>query len=55
MWRNGALSELADLSEILRYLAVKMNWKWEDVEKVRVAKLAEKGGFDKNIILLDAS
>lgn len=53
--RNGAIDELADLQEVIIALAEKQNYTIEQVEKVRVIKRRERGGFDQNIILLEAT
>ena len=52
---NGSLDELADIAEVLSFLTVKMEWTWEDVEKVRKLKFDDKGGFATNTVLLEAS
>ena len=53
--RNGAIDELADIAETLSFLVVKMGWDWAQVEKVRQLKLAERGGFVTNTVLIEAS
>lgn len=46
---NGDIEELADVIEVLE--AIKKLPEYVEVESVRQAKLAERGGFEKQIIL----
>jgi predicted house-cleaning noncanonical NTP pyrophosphatase (MazG superfamily) len=43
--------ELADLAEVLHGLAHQLGQTWDDVEAARVAKRAERGGFEGGIWL----
>lgn len=53
--KNSAINELADMAEVLSFLVVKMGWDWNQVETVRQLKLAERGGFATNTVLIEAS
>lgn len=48
---SHSLEELADLLEVLRAVAKARGWTWEDLEQVRQDKAAERGGFEKKILL----
>ena len=44
-------SELADVLEVLRALAMAHDVKWEDIELQAARKRAERGGFGRRIFL----
>lgn len=44
-------SELADLLEVIEAIKVLKGYSTEDIEIIRLQKLAERGGFTKRIIL----
>ena len=46
---KGASEELADVLEVV--LALKRLPEYVDVENLRIKKLADKGGFEKRIVL----
>lgn len=48
---SRSLEELADLLEVLRAVAKARGWTWEELEQVRQDKAAERGGFEKKILL----
>ncbi|MEV6281919.1 nucleoside triphosphate pyrophosphohydrolase [Kribbella sp. NPDC051770] len=48
--REAALEELADVMEVVRALAVDLGASAEDVERIRVAKAAERGGFAERVV-----
>lgn len=50
---NESKEELADLFEILFALCDKKGWKFGEIEKIRIEKREKRGGFDKNIFLID--
>jgi len=43
--------ELADLLEVLQALLKARNISWEELEKLRLQKHAERGGFDGRVLL----
>ena len=45
------LEELADLLEVLRAVTVARGHTLEDLERVRAKKAAERGGFEKKLLL----
>lgn len=45
--------ELADLLEVIYSIASKYGWNLEEVEKIRADKNKKRGGFEKNIFLID--
>jgi predicted house-cleaning noncanonical NTP pyrophosphatase (MazG superfamily) len=46
-----SMDELADLLEVVDAVINLYSWSREDIEAVKAAKLAERGGFTKRIIL----
>ena len=44
-------AELADLLEVIRALAVSYGCSIEELERIRVEKAKERGGFEKRILL----
>lgn len=48
---SRSLEELADLLEVLRAVAKARGWTWEELERARQDKAAERGGFEKKILL----
>lgn len=51
---SGSSEELADVLEVVYALGALAGHTPEDLEKLRVAKAAERGGFKKQIILEEA-
>ncbi len=45
------LEELADITEVIHALAGAKGYSVEDLERVRVKKREEKGGFEERIVL----
>jgi len=45
--------EMADILEVAYSIIEKSGWKKEEVEKVRLEKNNKRGGFEKNIFLID--
>ena len=45
------IEELADLMEVIRACAVARGYSVEELEQVRAAKAAKRGGFEKKILL----
>ena len=43
--------ELADLVEVMRVVVKARGWTMEELEQVRVDKVAKRGGFEKKILL----
>ncbi len=50
---DGSLEELADLVEVIRTAATARGGSWDELEKLRIAKRDERGGFDGRIFLID--
>ncbi len=45
--------ELADLLEVIYSIASKYGWHLDEIEKIRADKSKKRGGFKKNIFLID--
>ena len=45
------IEELADLLEVIRAAAIARGYSLEELERVRAEKAAERGGFEKRILL----
>ena len=52
---SGSLEEMADLIEALRALIAERGWTEAQLEAVRLAKRAARGGFENRIVLLDVT
>lgn len=50
---SGSVEELADLYEVIRSVAVARGYSTEELEKVRAEKAAQRGGFEKKLLLLE--
>ena len=48
---SKSLEELADLLEVMRAVVQARGWTWEGLEQVRQEKAAQRGGFEKRILL----
>lgn len=48
---SHSLEELADLLEVLRAVVKAHGWTWEELERIRSDKAAQRGGFEKKILL----
>lgn len=48
---SKSLEELADLLEVIRAVAVARGFSLEELERIRLQKAAERGGFEKQIML----
>ena len=48
---SKSLEELADLLEVMRAVVQARGWTWEQLEQVRQEKPAQRGGFEKKILL----
>ena len=48
---SKSLEELADLLEVIRAVAVARGWTWGQLEQIRQEKAAQRGGFEKKILL----
>ena len=48
---SKSLEELADLLEVIRAVVKARGWTMEELEQVRAEKAAERGGFEKKILL----
>ena len=46
-----SVEELADLLEVVDAVTAHFGWKQEDIQAVKTAKLHERGGFSKRLIL----
>ena len=49
--KDQNIEELADLLEVIRAVTVARGYSLEDLERVRAEKAAERGGFEKRILL----
>ena len=47
--------ELADILEVIYAIAQLKGISKEELEKIRIKKLQDRGGFDKNLFLIDTS
>ncbi len=47
--------ELADILEVIYKIALLKGIPKEELEKIRIKKLEERGGFEKNLFLIDTS
>lgn len=48
---SKSLEELADLLEVMRAVVQARGWTWEQLEQVRQEKSAQRGCFEKKILL----
>ena len=48
---SKSLEEQADLLEVIRAVAVARGWTWGQLEQIRQEKAAQRGGFEKKILL----
>ncbi|GAA1549154.1 nucleoside triphosphate pyrophosphohydrolase [Kribbella lupini] len=51
--REAALEELADVLEVVHALAVELGSSAEELERIRSAKVAERGAFAERVIWSD--
>ena len=59
-WRNYCKSgkkpeELADILEVIYRIAKLRGISKEELEEIRIKKVEKRGGFDKNLFLIDTS
>ena len=52
--RDRNAEELADILEVIRALCLRLGLDPRDVETLRAKKEAERGGFEKRLILVEA-
>lgn len=50
---NPCKEEIADILEVVYSIIKKLNWDLEDIEKIRLDKNKKRGGFEKNIFLIN--
>lgn len=48
---SKSLEELADLLEVIQAVVKARGWTLEELEQVRLDKAAERGGFEKKLLL----
>lgn len=48
---SKSLEELADLLEVMQAVVKARGWTMEELEQLRAKKAAERGGFEKKILL----
>lgn len=48
---SQSLGELADILEVMRAIVRAHGWTWEQLEAIRKEKFAQRGGFEKKILL----
>lgn len=51
--KNGSKEELADLLEVIYSIIQKQGYMLSEIEEIRLKKFQARGGFEKNIILLE--
>ena len=51
--RDGSLEELADLVEVIHAAAIARGYTLEELEALRAKKRAERGGFEKKLLLVE--
>lgn len=49
--QSKSLEELADLLEVMEAVVRARGYTWEDLTQIRIEKRANRGGFDKGILL----
>lgn len=49
---SKSVEELADVQEVINAIAKELGISLEELEQVRQAKAAKRGGFDKGVVLL---
>ena len=52
---SKSLEELDDLLEVIQAVVKARGWALEELEQVRAAKAAKRGGFEKKILLKEVS
>ena len=52
---SKSLEELADLLEVIQAVVKARGWALEELEQIRAAKAAKRGGFEKKILLKEVS
>lgn len=52
--KEGSLEELADILEVIYALAKELGASVSDLEKLRMRKRNERGGFESKILLIEA-
>ncbi|MEG2138971.1 MAG: nucleoside triphosphate pyrophosphohydrolase [Oscillospiraceae bacterium] len=52
---SKSLEELADLLEVIRATVLARGWTLDELEQVRAQKAAERGGFEKKILLKEVT
>lgn len=52
---SGSLEEMADLLEVMHGVAYHSGVSWQELEAVRLAKRAERGGFECGVRLLEVN
>ena len=50
---DGSIEELADLMEVIYAAAMARGYSISELERIRVGKREERGGFDKRILLIE--
>jgi len=49
-----SMEEMADMLEVLYAIMKKNEWDPAEVERVRLEKVSKRGGFEKNVFLVEA-
>ncbi len=52
---SKSLEELADLLEVIHAIVIARGYSWNDLNALRQAKLKERGGFEKRILLVEVT
>lgn len=50
---SGEAEELADMLEVIRGIAHLSGLSWDELEAIRLKKLAERGGFERGVRLIE--
>jgi len=51
--QSESVEELADITEVIQRIAKLRGVSSEEFEKIRLEKVKKRGGFDKNLFLID--
>ena len=51
--KDETTEELADILEVIYSICKFKNWDLEEIEKIRIKKRKERGGFEKGVILIE--
>lgn len=49
---SKSAEEIADILEVLMFIAKARGYSWEEIERIGISKSAERGGFNDKIFLI---